>query len=713
MKLDISAYSITYIFIMPEIEKSDLGSQSPFQGFLFDLVSSPYAAMISKLLICPHSIDEVTLNKEELLSKRKGAVEQLVFLLSPSAIESKEMLFQNPLTVIAYDKKYQSFYEGIRSRFVYEPIVITNNTKMNQAFQFDQIVDAYSIDHVLYERFINFLNSVGNLDLKGRFKAKKLRLKYQYKDAPIYNHGVTNSNDLVLSSLGVVGKLEDLENASKEKFISSLIDGANYISKLKVSEKSGNTDMILFVPAMFSYLYDIKNNIWNKLFREVKSKNAKEFIIKSIIRNPDYSSFTFKATGDKGLKSILSHKFTQSAVTIRRQELHLSTLATALISVAHFIPTIRLPNNLNFSYSLLNEIESHSKRGDLKGRSLLKKRVKELIIEWKSIIGKDLLTYINSEASNLKLCTDIPLEWITLDCVPIMISHKISKIPVTPGNLFLNQSSFNIDVLTSATELRKILIIRSFSPHDPIKPELENTIKSSVSNIEYIEVVDVSSSAELVDAINNFSGHIVIFDCHGNHGGRSSNGWLQIGKEQVDVWSLPITSPLIVILSACMTSSIAGSHASVTNGFIQKGSYSVLGTYLPVDAYKSASLVSNLITNIFKTLSTLKQFGVVETTWQNILYMAICESYMVEVFNELLKKFGDVDSESLKKVLELARTKIYSLEQTWHISYFKELSQLFSIELDCLHEFIHDDLVIVESMYYSQFGKAENIRVIL
>ena len=713
MKLDISFYSITYIFIMPEIEKTDLSSQSPFQGFLFDLVSSPYAAMISKLLICPHSIDEIILNKEDLLSKRQGTVEQLVFLLSPSAIESKEMLFQNPLTVIAYDKKYQSFYESISSRFVYEPIVITNNTKINQAFQFEQIIDAYSLDRVLYERFIIFLNIIGNLGLKDSFEAKKLRLKYQYKDAPLFNHGVTNSNDLVLSSLGVVDQLEDLENANKEKFISSLIDGANYINKLKVSERSGKTDMVLFVPAMFSYLYDIKNNIWNRLFREVKSKNAKEFIIKSIIRNPDYSSFSFKAKPDEGLKSIFSHQYTQSAFTIRKQELHLSTLATALTSVAHFIPTIRLPNNLNFSYSLLNEIESHSKRDDQKGRLLLKKRVKELITEWKSIIGNDLLTCINSEASNLKLCTDIPLEWISLDCVPIMISHKISKVPVTPGNLFLNQNSFNIDVLTSADELRNILIIRSFSPHDPIKTELENSIRSIVSNIECIEVVDVSNSTELIDAINNFSGHIVIFDCHGNHGGRSSNGWLQIGKEQVDVWSLPIASPLIVILSACMTSSIAGSHASVTNGFIQKGSYSVLGTYLPVDAYKSASLVSNLIMCIFKTLSTLKEFGVAETTWQNILYMAVCESYMVEIFNELKKKIGDIDSESLKKVLGLARMKIYSLDQTWHISYFKELSQLFSVELDYLHEFIHDDLVIVESMYYSQFGKAENIRVIL
>src|SRR5690606_16832943 len=108
--------------------------------------------------------------------------------------------------------------------------------------------------------------------------------------------------------------------------------------------------------------------------------------------------------------------------------------------------------------------------------------------------------------------------------------------------------------------LDDILIVRSFSESDPIKHVLEFAIGGYEISRLRIRIIDVNDRAELVNCLNDFSGVLVVFDCHGGHGGANSHGWLKIGRDMVDPWQLAGEArvPPIVILSACSTFALAG-----------------------------------------------------------------------------------------------------------------------------------------------------------
>lgn len=178
-----------------------------------------------------------------------------------------------------------------------------------------------------------------------------------------------------------------------------------------------------------------------------------------------------------------------------------------------------------------------------------------------------------------------------------------------PGNMLLQQSAIGYSKNIPSDLLKDILVIRSFQNHDRIKEFLETGINIfPLENGTKITFKDVNTIAEVKDALNSFKGAIVIFDCHGDHSGNEGGGWLQIGKEKLNSWELfdQARVPPIVMLSACSTAPITGSHVTVANGFIRSGASSVIGTFLPVDAKASSAFISRIIYRIDAFLPAIK-----------------------------------------------------------------------------------------------------------
>jgi len=94
---------------------------------------------------------------------------------------------------------------------------------------------------------------------------------------------------------------------------------------------------------------------------------------------------------------------------------------------------------------------------------------------------------------------------------------------------------------------------------------------------------NVASEADLVKALNDFDGPMVIFDGHGSHA-KDQPALLHLGSDAVDVWSLRDriqNMPPIVILSACDTHAADRNHATTANGFMHLGARTVLASVLP------------------------------------------------------------------------------------------------------------------------------------
>ncbi len=153
-----------------------------------------------------------------------------------------------------------------------------------------------------------------------------------------------------------------------------------------------------------------------------------------------------------------------------------------------------------------------------------------------------------------------------------------------------------------------------------------------------ITEVNVSSESELIDALNDFSGGIVVFDCHGNHGGETAHGWLCIGDDKVDVWSLAHRAriPPIVILSACSTHPIDGSHASVANGLFRCGAISVIGTYAPIRADHAGLFVARLLFRISEFIPIVIKSRSI--SWREVITGFFKMSYSTDVLQYMVSE---------------------------------------------------------------------------
>ena len=201
----------------------------------------------------------------------------------------------------------------------------------------------------------------------------------------------------------------------------------------------------------------------------------------------------------------------------------------------------------------------------------------------------------------------------------------------------------------------------------------------------------------------------MIFDCHGNHGGKKSNGWLHIGSQKMDVWGLgsKCRIPPIVILSACSTQAIDGSHASVANGFLECGAISVLGTYASID---SASRFSVCFAFIISNIAIYSYASEKEKlTWREIVNYFLRMSYLSDVLRTLCKELKLISDEKLIEIGTKVNFIINSTETNWTSKFVDILEDELNLNNFEIIELLSQNFHFVETMLYSHLGFPENI----
>jgi hypothetical protein len=296
-----------------------------------------------------------------------------------------------------------------------------------------------------------------------------------------------------------------------------------------------------------------------------------------------------------------------------------------------------------------------------------------------------------------------------------MISHEVSKIPMTPGNFLLRSAGMGPPLIFEDSALHKVLVVRSFHDVDPIKPMLEFAIKKfAMSERLNVKIVDVKSEAEAINALNNFDGYITVFDCHGSHGGQESSGWLQFGEDKTNTWTLAYKARItpIVMLSACSTAPINGSHISVANGLLNSGAFSVIGTFLPVNGVKSAAFIARILYRIDAYLPALKSMGFDIITWRTLISDFMQMSYATDVLYYFRAK-GLIDEDAMHSINLEANELINTRSPDWYDTLIRSTSEKTGISEDDLVKMIVDEHPLMETMYYCQFGTPEHIKILL
>ncbi|HAS6603264.1 CHAT domain-containing protein [Vibrio parahaemolyticus] len=710
MIINLGKSDIVHIFVMP---KPDENPVSPFQGFTTNIFSDEYHTTLAKISCLPMNVVEVYMNREELVQFRSGVGVPSVMLLDAEVLPKRINMFKrHPFVFITCLNDEVNLVKSLDLEFDYPPTIVG----------IDEVVDvnlndfnAYQLDDVIVEKVQEVLkNDALPNELKEYIESREPRSKVEETlDATSRLHAITRPNDSVMFSLGYKFQTEAplVGGADKQIFIDAMVDSYRGFKNQVGEHHKGvsKSDLIVYSPSIFSHLYKFKSHFWNQINRQLKEKRAKEFIMNGIFKNPSYSGTHIPLENESDIEKLLNNKIVRTMLGIRQFELAYTTLAMCSLAIANVCPVIRLPNAINFHHGLINDIESLSKSTSQRALVNFNRKYKELEESIREEIGEQLIDVIK-ENESITLCTDAPLEWISIDRIPLMFTHEISKIHTTMGAQLL-KTSMNFSTFTLEQEdLKKITVIRSFRDNDPIKPILEASLRLYIEKDNEIElkVVDVNDKTQFLDALNKVETKILIFDCHGNHGGSDSNGWLQIGNDQIDTWELTTVVPPIIILSACLTSAIGGSHASVANGLIENGALTVLGTLLPVDSVKSAAFVGRITYRLTGYLKALKKLGVENLTWRKFISDFFKMSFCTDILSELKDKYEWIDKELYEDIHIKTNFAINMNNKEWLDVLVKLISEKAGKSIEEVNDTIQE-IGFVETMNYSQIGRPENI----
>ncbi|HDO8140903.1 TPA: hypothetical protein P5L46_002907, partial [Legionella pneumophila] len=414
-------------------------------------------------------------------------------------------------------------------------------------------------------------------------------------------------------------------------------------------------------------------------------------------------------------ESILNNLAILKLGSIISNDLFLFTSLLSILSAENFSPTYRLPNSLNLAHSKYDCLVSLTNSQQLK-KIKINRVYSELVDDWNKKLDDSMINSINHSGNNGIIVSDYPLEWLTLSgVIPLSMSHNVCRINSSPGDLLIHQICNLHNLIIQPSSLQNILIIRSFDADDPIKNILEQAISSrrNTGALRFlnINIVDVKSKSEFIGALRNFTGKIVIIDCHGNHGGHKDQAWLHIGDDKVNIWTLKadFRIPPIFLLSACSTHPIDGSNTSVANGLISIGAHSVLATLLPISANHSAIFISKFLHWIDFYLAIDKEKHPTFALWRDIVSEIMRCMYVQDILN-YFEVENLINENQFQDILIKSQINImYYKNPNWFETLFRALAEGSGKEYEDLVTLFIRECRFSDTMHYSHLGRPDKL----
>ena len=340
----------------------------------------------------------------------------------------------------------------------------------------------------------------------------------------------------------------------------------------------------------------------------------------------------------------------------RQLEVNFSNGVVGRLSASEASAVIRLPNSVNRSIAGIKQFAQHyrskerSKIKRIRTYKLAKKRISESVPD-------DFITLIKNSPGEIRVISDAHLEWLDIDGLPLFATRNLSRIAVTPGNLFVTEMGYKQKIRLSPRSFSKILVINGLKDDDPIDGFFEDAFdvfsKEWKNKLDIVKV-NVSSVDEFIKALNDFDGPLVVFDGHGSHE-RDESAKLHFQDESCDIWKLRgriKNVPPIMILSACDTHAADRNHATVANGFLSIGVRSVLASVFPLDARDAALFTARLLYRLAAFLEPAVNTRGQPITWTEVIGGLIRMQLLSDFLQGLLK------SKAITKEVYLAANNV-------------------------------------------------------
>lgn len=542
-------------------------------------------------------------------------------------------------------------------------------------------------------------------------------------------HNVTVPNEIALAAFGykfpsahaISEPFGTIGKSSPDNYVNRICESADAVAAERDRLLSGRTTRLLDHRAIIAVAssYARFYSTWQDLVQRVPEDKRRDLrhALAMVVRSTSYfHSIPADDNGDPALGQIgklVSHEL--------GRDMRAFTSALSMLASATLCPVLRLEPKMNQIRGDAAEL-ARCVRAQAGPRYSWKqsRMMRVLANKMRSLVHPEFLQRIDAKErgriEGLKLITDLPLELLPSNGIPLGLRFDTSRLSPVPGNLFWQTCNLP-PVRIPADAFYDVLIVRSFKNSDPIRGYLEQALGVIAGPCKYERVkyrfVDLETPEQFVEAVNNFDGAVMIFDGHGRYDAGLGVGRMVVGGEPLDTWALKgvCQLPPVVMFSACDTQPIEGNHGSVATAALALGARAVLGTMFPVHASHSSIMMARMLFRIDQFLPIAASLFPV-LNWRHVVSGMLRMSHTVEASRALNAhaQLG-LTEDALSRVQMTANVEINSWLPSWLDAWIDSLAKEASRSSDDIRRLLGQHVGITDAMKYVQLGNPERILI--
>lgn len=706
-------FAITYWVPHPD---DDLVDASIFQGFLPGILST--AELFERVAGMPFDVRELFADRSDVVYARLGGFARTRAIpVRISAFEKMIALNQTLFNVVvSVDSVASRASHAIQSAG--RDWLHISESPQPQTTPIDQVNEQLFVEYfrrvaraqtdpVLARVFCEFLEGTVRV-----WPALSV-------DCPRYMHNLTRPNELALEALRIsLRGVEAMGPQVPNLYVSGSVRSARAVGSMREALTTKHripphaNDLTLCID---SVAWGVSRTDIRQRVIDAGTTRSEAGFVQAIVERTGYAS-ELRVPDARQIFGGLAN----AVLAMRSAELRALTSALLLHSGLRLTPVVRLNPGLNEVRPALIDI-GNCARGNGPHRDFkLNKLGRRLSQRMSDIVDKRMISAIRGPSNRIgevSMVADLPLEWLPIDGIPLGLKHDVSRVPCNPGNVMFAQCVSNEISFVSKDSFDEILVVRSFLPGDPIAGHLEAALSRQFGGDDApsatIKFVDVSTPSEFVKAVSGYKGSLLIFDGHGSRDTNTGVGTIIVGGKPLDVWSLrdELTFPPIVLLSACDTYPIDGSHGSAAVGMLALGARTVLGTMLPIHSVRSCSLLSRLIYRLAAFLPIAMKMYPNGVNWRFMMSGMLRMVYASEVIYSF-SVFVRMNPLQRSKIQYEANTDINSRNPKWLDLLQKRLATAANIPVARARSYCDSYAWITDSLKYVQLGRPELIHIV-
>ena len=302
-----------------------------------------------------------------------------------------------------------------------------------------------------------------------------------------------------------------------------------------------------------------------------------------------------------------------------------------------FSPYLRLPfqgveinRELSFVAPSISERLCNAK--DKESLEKIMKQVGAKIVE--GSLSQDAQKMLKECTKQIVAITDLPIEWLPLDGIPLGFTHDICRIAEFPleGNLMHYVVNEVQKYRVPKDILKHTLVV--YGARDEAFVYYQNKCDNLAKRHGFVTKY-CSNKQQFFDVVNEMKPQLLVIDTHGNYDNILHQSYLLMGNDKIypqDIIDHHVAVPM-VFLSACNTAPTYNMSNTLANGFVQSGSLAVTSSYLPLDVSESSTVYLRLL----KQLSVASQ-QCIHKNWLAFVSHILRTSYIHQAFYDYYKK---------------------------------------------------------------------------